>query len=119
MENTCNHSECEFAKQLFDKPEQCPFYIESWWTPATSNGKRGTPVLIKDCSNKRIFIMIQELYDRLIGVQQAQERQRDENIWVQVVAETIGKNIGVDLTSFVKERQRLQNIEKLKEIAED
>ena len=55
----------------------------------------------------------------MIGIQQAQEKQRDENIWVQVVAETIGKNIsGVDLTSFVKERQRLQNVEKLKEIAE-
>lgn len=109
MENTCNYEECEFGKLLFDKPEQCVNYIESWWTP-NNNDK---PILVKDCSTKRILIMIQDLSNRLVGVQKTQEQQRNENTWVQVVAEILGKNSGVDLTAFVKERQRLQNIENL------
>ena len=81
-----------------------------------SSGKQGTPTLIKDCAPRRTFLMIQELYNRMIGIQQAQEQQRDENIWVQVVAETIGKNIGgVDLGAFVKERQRLDRVLKLEQ----
>ena len=110
MENTCNFEKCEFAKQLFDKPEQCPFFIESWWEP---EGK-GKPILIKDCSSKRTFLMIQDLHNRLIGVQKAQEEQRNENVWVQIVAEVLGKNSGIDLGAFVEKRQRLQDIEKLK-----
>jgi len=110
MESTCNFKECEFAKQLFAKPEQCPFYIESWWQP---EGK-GKPVLVKDCVHKRMFLMIQDLHNRLIGVQKAQEEQRNENVWVQVVAEVLGKNSGIDLGKFVEERQRLENINRIK-----
>ena len=110
MENTCNYEECEFGKLLFDKPEQCVNYIESWWKP----NNKDNPILIKDCAHKRMFLMIQDLSNRLVGVQKTQEQQRNENTWVQVVAEILGKNSGVDLTAFVKERQRLQNIENLK-----
>jgi len=109
MENTCNYKECKLFDLLGGVPEQCPHYIESWWTP--SDG--GKPILVKDCAPKRTFLMIQDLNNRLIGVQKSQEEQRDESTWVQVVAEVLGKNSGVDLGAFVKERQRLQNIEKL------
>lgn len=109
MENTCNYEECEFGKLLFDKPEQCPLFIESWWSPQNKD----KPILIKDCVNKRMFLMIQDLSNRLVGVQKSQEEQRNENTWVQVVAEVLGKNSGINLEEFVKERQRLQNIEKL------
>ena len=113
MENTCDSENCKLFDLLGGIPEQCPNYQETWWTPEI-NGKPGTPILIKDCAPRRTFIMIQELYNRMIGIQQAQEKQRDENIWVQVVAETIGKNIGgVDLSSFVKERQRLDRVQDL------
>ena len=115
MENTCDSENCKLFDLLGGTPEQCPNYQETWWTPQI-NGKPGTPILIKDCAPRRIFIMIQELYNRMIGIQQAQEKQRDENIWVQVVAETIGKNIGgVDLGAFVKERQRLDRIQRLEQ----
>ena len=113
MENTCSYKECEFGK-LFDKPEQCPNYMESWWRPSNDD----KPILIKDCAPRRTFLMIQDLSNRLVGVQKSQEEQRDENVWVQVVAEVLGKNSGVDLNMFVKERQRLQNIEKLELVNE-
>jgi len=114
MENTCNYKECKLFDLLGGKPEQCPNYQESWWTP---EGK-GKPVLIKDCAPRRTFLMIQDLSNRLVGVQKAQEEQRNENIWVQVVAQVIGKNTGIDLTAFVEERQRLQKIDNLKKIGE-
>jgi len=114
MENTCNYKECKLFDLLGGKPEQCPNYQESWWTP---EGK-GKPILIKDCSPRRTFLMIQDLHNRLVGVQKAQEEQRNENIWVQVVAQVIGKNTGIDLAAFVEERQRLQKIDHLKKIGE-
>lgn len=110
MENTCNYEECEFGKLLFDKPEHCVNYVESWWTPQND----GNPILIKDCSHKRLFLMVQDLSNRLVGVQKSQEEQRNESVWIQVVAEVLGKNSGVNLEEFVKERQRLQNIDYLK-----
>lgn len=110
MENTCNPKECKLYNLLDGEPSQCPNYQESWWIPS----KDGKPVLIKDCAPKRIFLMIQDLSNRLVSIQKAQENQRNENIWVQVVAEVLGKNLGIDLEAFVKARQRLENIETIK-----
>lgn len=110
MENTCNYKECKLFDYLGGEPNQCPNYMETWWNPSNND----TPVLVKDCAPRRTFLMIQDLNNRLVGVQKSQEKQRDENTWVQVVAEVLGKNSGVDLAAFVKERQRLQNVEKLK-----
>lgn len=76
MKNTCDYGNCKFAQNLFDSPEECFNYIESWWTP--SDG--GQPILIKDCIPKRQFLMIQDLHNRLIGVQKSQEEQRNESI---------------------------------------
>ena len=39
---------------------------------------------------------------------------RNEAAWVQVVAEVLGKNSGIDLEAFVKERQRKLNISNIK-----
>ena len=114
MEDTCNYKECKLFDLLGGTPEQCPNYQETWWTP---EGK-GKPILIKDCAPRRTFLMIQDLSNRLVGVQKAQEEQRNENIWVQVVAQVIGKNTGIDLAAFVEERQRLQKIDHLKKIGE-
>ena len=74
MENTCNSKECKLFDLLGGTPEQCPNYIESWWT------KDGTPpVLVKDCSPKRTLLMVQELYNRTITLQQSNEQQRNES----------------------------------------
>ncbi len=109
MENTCDHKECKLFDLLGGNPSQCPNYQETWWTQ-----DKKKPTLIKDCAPKRTFLMIQDLHNRIIGIQKAQEQQRNENIWVQVVAEVLGKNSGVNLESFVEKRQQLQRIEQLK-----
>lgn len=104
MENTCNYEECKLFELLGGNPEQCPNYQESWWQPDGN----GQPVLVKDCSPRRTLLMIQSLYARLEGVQKVQEQQRNENVWVQVVAEVLGKNSGIDLEAFVQRRKELQ-----------
>lgn len=75
MENTCNFGNCKFAQNLFDMPEECFNYIESWWTP--SNGKQ--PILVKDCIPKRQFIMIQELYNQQINMRKDLNEQRNKS----------------------------------------
>lgn len=99
MENTCDYENCKFAKNLFDSPEECFNYIQSWWTP--SDG--GQPVLIKDCIPKRQFLMIQDLHNRLAGVQKSQEEQRNESNRM--------KESMINFTNVVSENSNLIRIE--------
>lgn len=71
MDGTCNFKECFFA-ELLDRREQCPNFIQTWWTP-----DKGVPKLVDDCAPKRTMIMLQEQYGRLSGIQKAQEQQRN------------------------------------------
>jgi hypothetical protein len=73
MENTCDFEKCYFA-QLLDNVEQCPNYVEGWWTPL-----EGKPQLYKDCAPKRTQLMVQELYNRLTGLQKASEQERNKS----------------------------------------
>lgn len=112
MENTCNPKECALFELLGGKQEQCPNYQEVWFTPKG----REEAILIKDCAPRRTFLMIQDLYNMVLDMRKDINEARNESTWVQVVAEVLGKNAGVDLTSFVQERQRLQRIEGLRRI---
>jgi iron-sulfur cluster repair protein YtfE (RIC family) len=58
-----------------DYGTRCPNYVEGWWTPKEG----GRPVLIKDCAPKRIFLMLQDIHNRLEGLQKAQEQQRNQS----------------------------------------
>ena len=110
MNGTCDYKNCKLFDLLGGQPEQCPNYTESWWTPGPQATDRN-PILVKDCAPKRTFLMIQELSNRLVGVQQSQEELRNETVWVQAVAEVIGKNIkGINLEAFVDQRRQLNNI---------
>jgi len=75
MENTCNEKNCKFHELIGGDPEQCPNFVESWWTPKDG----GQPRLVRDCAPKRTMLMVQEHYNRLIGLQEAQEQQRNES----------------------------------------
>lgn len=74
MENTCNFEKCKFGKDFFSKPEECFNFKETWWKPL-----EGEPLLVKDCAPIRTMLMVQGLHDRLIGVQQSQEQQRNKS----------------------------------------
>ena len=108
MENTCVKEKCEFWNN-----GHCCNYMESWWMPPETQGSK--PVLVSDCAPKRTFLMIQDLSNRLVGVQKSQEELRNETVWVQVVANVLGKNSGIDLEHFVSERKRQLNILDVKE----
>ena len=94
MKDTCNYKECKLFDLLGGTPEQCPNYQESWWVPE-GNGK---PVLIKDCAPRRTFLMIQDLSNRLVGVQKASEQSRNNSSKVQAVQEALGKSLAGVLT---------------------
>ncbi len=73
MTDTCKFSSCVIAKRLKIKvAEECPNHVATWWTQ-----KDQKPVLISDCATQRIVFMVQDLHNRLIGVQQSQEQQRN------------------------------------------
>lgn len=84
MENTCNVENCSHAKLMMAMaeklgiechfPEGCHRYIESWWTQ-----KEGTPKLIKDCADTRIYLMLQTIINGQVGLQAAQEQQRNKS----------------------------------------
>ncbi len=52
----------------------------------------------------------------MVAIQNALEQSRNESAWVQVVAEVLGKNSGIDLEAFVAKRQRLMQIDNIKKI---
>lgn len=75
MEDTiCKYGECKFIKfGLCDSCADCPNYVESWW-----QSKDGTPKLVKDCYPKRSLLMEQEIINRLLSLQSANEQSRNE-----------------------------------------
>lgn len=113
MEGTCNFEKCVFAKTFFKEAKECFNYKEVWWKPL-----EGEPKLVEECAPIRTLIMIQELSNRLVGVEKSQEELRNESVWVQVFAEIIGKNSGLDLEQFVEERQKVVNICNMKNLIE-
>ena len=106
LQSTCIKEKC-FYWDFFD--HKCPYFIENWFKPPNEEA-----YLVEDCSHRRLLMMVQDLHTRFTGVQQSQEQMRNEAAWVQVVAEVLGKNSGIDLEAFVKERQRKLNISNIK-----
>jgi hypothetical protein len=83
MENTCHFPHCEFARfHKFKKAEQCCNFKETFFT-SNAPGADQTPKVYRDCAPVRTLLMIQDLYNREIGVQRALEQQR--NVTVMVV----------------------------------
>lgn len=108
MEDTCMKEKC-FFWDMFDG--NCPMYIQLTFEDAKTKEVRHT----EDCAPKRIVLMLADMYGRLEGLQKVTGSLRNESAWVQVVAEVLGKNSGVDLSAFVHKRQQLLNLAKLKQ----
>lgn len=66
MEDTANCEECPL-KKLKDKGK-CPNYIENWWT----SDEEEKPRLVKDCAPIRTLLMLQDLYNKIFGMQRQQ-----------------------------------------------
>lgn len=111
QEDTCTKEKCKLW-DLFDG--ECPNRVTMWWENQLTKQKKA----VDDCAPKRTVLMLQDIHNRLVATQKSAEEMRNEAVWVQVVAEVLGKNSGVDLGSFVMERQRLIEVQKLKELEE-
>jgi len=115
VQDTCQKEKCPYWKLTGNDDRPCPMYVGVTYQPPPTNP--GQPHLVHDCAPVRSLLLLQELSNRLVGVERAQEEQRNEAAWVQVVAEVLGKNSGVNLEFFVAERKRLSNIAELKGIS--
>lgn len=98
-----------FFWDMFDG--NCPMYIELKFKNSGTNEIKHT----EDCAPKRIVLMLADMYGRVEGLQKTTTSLRNESAWVQVVAEVLGKNSGIDLSTFVQKRQQLLNIAKLRQ----
>lgn len=103
MENTCGIKNCALAKKLkIKKEEECPNFVEAWWTPENKKD----PVSIKDCAPKRTFIMIQNLHNRLIGVEKSQEQVRNNLEKDRGVITLLTQNIRMNYEKLIQEQER-------------
>jgi len=90
MEGTCKSESCKLFDLLGGTIEQCPNFVQSMWTPKEG----GQPVLVKDCAPIRTMLMVQQLMNQQIGLQQAQEQQRNEShSIISMVKEAVEKKI--------------------------
>lgn len=65
MEDTHCGENCPYKKMGFEK---CPNEMETWWQPSEG----GEPKLVKDCAPKRTVLMLQQLTNRVFGLQKQQ-----------------------------------------------
>lgn len=73
MEKTCKFETCTFGKAFFKEPQECFNYKATWWQPLD-----GPPVMVEDCAPVRTMLMVQDLSNRMVGVQKSQEQMRNE-----------------------------------------
>lgn len=71
MEGTCKKEKCPFYKE---HGKDCPFYVETWW----QEGENGKTALVEDCAPIRAMVMQQDFHNRMVGIQQAVESQRNK-----------------------------------------
>jgi len=74
MQDTCDFPSCAVAKRLrFKSAGQCFNNVQNVWL----DSKTGQKKEISDCAPKRTMMMVMDLSNRLTGVQQSQEQQRN------------------------------------------
>jgi|AZIF01.1.fsa_nt_gi hypothetical protein len=81
MNNTCDKN-CEKYK----KRQKCPNYIMTSWREE----KTGNVKSLEDCAPKRTLMLMQDLFNRVVGLQQANEEQRNKsNDLTEALAQTV------------------------------
>jgi len=101
MEGTCTYPKCPHAKlteQLAELagvktefPKECSNYIEAWWTDENNKQQK----IMQDCAPRRTLWMVQDLFNRQIGLQKAQEEQRNASDQAMATFIQFGRTIGL------------------------
>lgn len=96
VQDTCTKDKCPaYANGT------CPMLVESWWTPPATES--GPPVLVVDCAPKRTMLMVQDLSNRMLGVEKSQEEMRNKS---------------VDVITFIEASQKIFDVSKLQSLPE-
>lgn len=74
MEGTCREEKCSHWAE-----GKCPFSFETWWKPL-----EGQPKMVRDCAPIRTMLMVQELYNQIVGLHKAQDEQREQSLKVNL-----------------------------------
>jgi len=74
MEDTCQPERCKLHDLLGGDQDQCPNHLLSTWV-----SKDGVTKAVHDCAPKRTLLMLQQMENRMLGLQKAQEEQRNES----------------------------------------
>jgi len=73
MQDTCKFVTCALRKRLkLKQRSECPNYLENGW-----RDDKGQLRTTADCAPVRTCLMIQDLYGRLVGVEESNEKQRN------------------------------------------
>ena len=87
MKDTCEFKECPFAKRMkLKQASECPNNLVNGFT-----SDKGETVMVNDCAPKRTLLMIQELFNRTVGLQQANEQQRNKTDRVVGLIERVAR----------------------------
>ncbi len=91
VEDTCT-PKCIYYKKFMSRGKRsCPHFIETTW--ATKDNPQ--PKIIQDCANKRAVILQIDLFNRLLGLQQAAEQERNLQHKMLVAAVKLAKVQGI------------------------
>lgn len=93
VEDTCT-PKCAYYKKFMSKGQKsCPHFIETTWASKTDP----RPKIAQDCASKRAVILQIDLFNRLLGLQQAAEQERNLQHKMLVAAVKMAKLQGLSL----------------------
>lgn len=113
MEDTCRGCTCWFYMMMKDLRggeldfKDCPFYVETIWTPSAVGEKVAAAKVVKDCSNKRsLQWLLENVQPRLVGLQEANEQARNKTSELCGIF-TQGFNIIAAGKALIEEKKKL------------
>ena len=117
MESTACGCNCPFVKTGFCSTEkECPNYIETWWMPEEG----AQPVMLKDCSPKRLILQQQLMQARFDITTQALVQSRNEyNQLCQYLKSLIEMSKAVVLKQDQKNQVELKDEKDIRLIADE
>ena len=112
MENTCRKEKCPMWGLFNDPEEPCINYVQSWW----EDKQTGENKLVCDCVPKRTFIMLQHIMNRMDGVQQASEEERNKSNKLLKEVEKVYRMVLFDNSTTSTSFGKLINKDKVQQI---
>jgi len=90
IEDTCTKT-CAYYKKfkMGSKRKSCPHYMQTTW----SSKDRAVPKTVDDCSHKRALILQIDAFNRMLGLQQAAEGERNMTHKLLVAVAEVARHV--------------------------